>query len=472
MASIISYGAYIPIYRLSKAEIAKTWETAPMKGEKAVANCDEDSITMAVEAAIDCLRDRKQEQIDGLWLATTTSPYREKQAASIVAAAVDLRRDIVTADITGSLRGSTVALQTALAMVDAGVAKEVLVVCADCRLPAPNSTFERVFGDGAAALLVGRGDGAVEVEANYGVTSEFLDIWRTEQDNYVRTWEDRFITSGYEEHVSEVVTTLLKQCNISPKELTKVALYAHDRGTHSRMIRALGFDPAQVQDPMFDNVGNTGSASAMMQLVAALEDASPGDRILLVTYGDGCDAFLLRVTEQIKGIGERRGIKHHLQSKMMLSSYGKYIRFRNLMNWEKTPMPEQPDSPVSLYWRDREALLRGHGIKCKNCGHVQFPPQRVCSWCQAKDQFDKVRISDKKGELFTYSKDERAIWALDLPNILSVVDLEGGGRFYGQMTDRDPDKIEVGMPLEFTFRRIHEGSGFHNYFWKCRPVRS
>ncbi|MDY7034656.1 MAG: 3-oxoacyl-[acyl-carrier-protein] synthase III C-terminal domain-containing protein [Thermodesulfobacteriota bacterium] len=471
MAGIISYGAYIPIYRLSKSEIARMWEKGPRKGEKAVANSDEDSITMAVEAVIDCLRGRQREHVDALWFATTTPPYREKQSASIIAAAADLRRDILTGDITDSLRGGTIALQAALDAVSAGSAKQVLVVCSDCRVPAPNSAFEPIFGDGAAALLIGGDNAAVQVEARHRITSEFLDIWKTDSDDYIRSWEDRFILKGFEDHIREVVEPLLRKCDLSPRDLSKVALYAPDSRTYARMLRVLGIDKAQVTDPMFDTVGNTGAAFAMMQLVASLENAQPGDRVLLVGYGDGCDAFMLHVTDHIKNIGERRGIKENLKSKMMLSGYGKYVRFRNLMEWEKTPAPERPISPVSLYWRDREALLRGRGVKCKKCGHLQFPPQRVCTWCHSKDAFEGVRISGKIGELFTYSKDERALWALDLPNILSVVNLEGGGRFYGQMTDRDADKVEIGMPIELTLRKIHEGSGFYNYSWKCRPKR-
>lgn len=92
-------------------------------------------------------------------------------------------------------------------------------------------------------------------------------------------------------------------------------------------------------------------------------------------------------------------------------------------------------------------------------------------WCQSKDQFEEVRIVDKRGKLFTFSLDERAVFALDLPNVLVIVDLEGGGRLYGQATDRDPKSLKVGMDIELTFRKFHEGSGFHNYSWKCRPVR-
>jgi 3-hydroxy-3-methylglutaryl CoA synthase len=474
VVGIISYGAYIPIYRLSRELLANTWGIAAGRGEKAIANCDEDSITMAVEAAIDCMNGIDRDSIDGLYFASTTPPYREKQSASIVAAAADLRRDVFTVDFTDSLRAGTSAIRAAMDAIAAGSAKKVLVVASDCRIPPPSSAFEPLFGDGTAAFLLGDADVAVSIEDGYAISSDFLDIWRRERgDTYIRIWEDRFVVEqGYTAHTKEVVSGLMKKCNLSPKDVTKAVLYAPDARSHTAMIRALGFDAkTQVQDPMFATVGNTGAAFALMQLVAALEEAKPGDRILLASYGDGADAFLLRVTGNIEKVGDRRGIKRHLASKMMIPNYGTYLRFRNLMEWEQTPVPPQ-ESSLNIIWRDEAALTRGHGHRCKVCGHVQFPPQRVCMWCQAKDQLEEVRISDKKGELFTFSLDERAVFALDLPNVLSIVNLEGGGRFYGQMTDRDPAKIEVGMPMELTFREMHQGSGFHNYFWKCRPVRA
>lgn len=474
MAGIVSYGAYVPIYRLSREILSQQWGTPLGRGEKAVANFDEDSITMAVEAAIDCMNGIDRSSIDALFLASASLPYREKQCASIVAAAADLREDILTLDITNSLRAGTSALSIALDLVAAGSAKKVLVVAADCRIPPPNSSFEPIFGDGAAAFIVGEGDVAVNIEARYTISSDFIDIWRREKgDTYIRTWEDRFVVDeGYQRILREAVSKFMKEHNLSPKDITKAVFYAPDARSHTTMARALGFDArAQVQEPMFGVLGNTGTAFAMMQLVAALEEAKPGERLLLANYGDGADVYLLRVEEGIDKIRDRRGIKKHLASKMMLSNYGKYLRYRNLIEWEQTPIPDQ-ESSMNIMWRDEAALTRGHGHRCRVCGHIQFPPQRVCMWCQAKGQLKEVRISDKKGELFTFSLDERAVFALDLPNVLSIVNLEGGGRFYSQMTDRDPSQIKVGMPMELTFRKMHEGSGFHNYSWKCRPVRA
>lgn len=471
MIGIVSYGAYIPIYRLSREAIGAMWVKSLGRGEKAVANADEDSLTMGVEAVLDCLNGTDRQQVDGLYFATASPPYVEKQSASIIRAAVDLREDIPTMDVAHSLRGASSAMKAALDAVQAGSAKRVMVAAAECRIPAPNSEFEAIFGDGAAAFLIGDSDVAAIIEGSYHLSSEFIDVWRKPEDTYMQTWEDRFIRDeGYLKIPTQAVSALLKKHELSPKDISKAAFYGPDARTHAAMARAMGLDAkTQVQAPMFDSVGNAGTALAPMILVAALEEAKPGDRILYVTYGDGADAFLLLVTEQIEKVRNKRGIKRHLASKLMLPSYGKYVEIRELMEWESGRRPARRSS-LPVIWRERQHLFSLYGQKCRECGNIQFPRQRVCMYCQAKDNFELVRLSDKKGTLFTFSMDERAV-EIVLPKVFSVVDLEGGGRFYSVMTDRDTSKIEVGMTLEMTFRRQLEGSGLHNYFWRVRPIR-
>ncbi|MDP2644518.1 MAG: OB-fold domain-containing protein [Desulfobacterales bacterium] len=471
-AGIVSYGAYVPIYRLSRAALKVVWGGGAGKGEKAVANADEDTITMAVAAAMDCLKGTDAKTVDGLYFASTTAPYREKRAASIVAAALDLPQGAFTADFTNSLGSGAGALRAAIDAVNGGSAKKVLVVASDCRIPPPNSLFESLFGDGAAAFLVGGENLIATVEGHCTLSSGFLDIWRKERgDRYVRTWENRFIIDkGYFEYLKDALDGLLKSCGLTAGDIGKAAYYGPDERSHATMAGMMGLKPAQVQPALFDTVGNTGAAFFMMLTVAALEKSRDGDRILSASYGDGADAFLLRVTDRLAAATDRRGIARHVDSKMMLASYGKYLRFRDLMDWEQTPTPAQ-ESSENVFYREEKALFRGYGHKCGSCGHVQFPPQRICMWCQTKDRFEAVRVVDKRGRLFTFSLDERAVFALDLPNVLVIVDLEGGGRIYNQATDRDPGKLEVGMEMEFTFRKFHEGSGFHNYSWKIQPVR-
>ena len=140
MVGITSIGAYIPIYRLNRDEIAKVWVGRSAGGAKAVAGYDEDTVTMAVASALDCLA-RGGAKADGLSLATTTAPYKEKQSAAIIASAVDLSKECHTADFTDSLRASTIAVKSAIDAVKSGSAGNVLVTASDCRMGAAKGTL-------------------------------------------------------------------------------------------------------------------------------------------------------------------------------------------------------------------------------------------------------------------------------------------------------------------------------------------
>ena len=197
MIGITAYGVYIPLWRIRRDLLS-----AGKKGEKAVASFDEDSLTMAVAAADNCLADRDRQSIDGLFFASTTSPYKEKLVSTIIAAALDLPKEILTADFTSSLRAGTIAMKSALDSVKAGSAKQILVVVADCRLGAPGSDFETNCGDGAAAFIIGDQKIVAGIEGYYSRFSEIMDIWRAEGDQFIRSGEERFVQSqGYQKAV-------------------------------------------------------------------------------------------------------------------------------------------------------------------------------------------------------------------------------------------------------------------------------
>ncbi|MEA1958858.1 MAG: hydroxymethylglutaryl-CoA synthase [Chloroflexota bacterium] len=474
MTGIVSYGAYIPIYRLKREEIARAWSRGSGGGERSVANFDEDSATMAVEAIIDCLGDIDRETVDGLYFASTTPPYKEKQTASLVAQACDLRRKIFAADFSDSVRSGTMALRAALDAVKSGSASKVMVAAADCRLGQPQSGFEQDYGDGSAALLIGDENVICEIEDVYTHTDDIMDTWRTKNDTFVRSWEDRFVlTEGYARNIEEAVKGLMSKCGLQPSDITKLVLYAPDARRSLDMSKALGFDPkTQVQDPMFKALGNTGAAFAIMMLAAALEEAKQGDRILLANYGDGADAYLLKVTDEITKLPKCRGMKAHLASKLDLANYEKYVRFRKVMGLESQAR-EGANAFPPVAWREREQLTSLHGSRCKACGRTFHPMQRVCIYCGAKDQFEGVRLSDRKGTLYTYCIDNLALSG-DPPTVVGKVHIEdekGPIGIYCQMTDRDQDKVQPDVPVEMTFRKMHDAGNMHTYYWKCRLPR-
>jgi len=472
MVGITSYGAYIPMWRLPFAAIAGGGRKAQgAGGERSIAYFDEDSVTMAVAAATDCLRGIDRASIGGVLFASTSYPFKEKQGASVIAKALDLGRSIITADFGGSLRAGTTALRAGLDSVKAGTAKNVLVVASDCRMAAPRSALERSVGDGAAALLIGDTNVAAEVDAQFTLADEIIDVWRTDRDAFVHTWEDRFVVEqGYRNVMVEAVKGLFEKTGRSAKDFTKAVLYGPDARSHAAAAKQLGFEPkTQVQDAAFGRLGNTGAAFALMQLVAALENAKPGDTLLLASYGDGADAFALRVSDGIKRLADRRGVRWHLERRSELGDYDKFLRFRHL---EASEHDRRAGSGVSatIHFRDRNEDISFHGQRCRKCGQEQFPFQRVCFSCYARDEFDEVRLSDRTGRVLSHTFDFFA-GSPDPPLIVTMIEAEGGARLYLQMTDASPKEAKLDLPVEFTFRKIHEFGGTPNYFWKCTPVR-
>jgi 3-hydroxy-3-methylglutaryl CoA synthase len=466
MVGITSYGAYVPMLRLPLAAASGGKPGGP---EKAVANWDEDSVTMAVAAAIDCLRGIDRASVDGVLFASTSYAFKEKQGAALVARALDLRRDVITADVGDSLRAGTTALRAAVDTVRAGSAKRVLVASGETRMAAPRSAFEANLGDGGAAFLVGGDEVAAEITGSHAVSDEIIDVWRGEGDPFVHSWEDRFVVDhGYRQNVREAVRGLLAKSGLAPKDFARVVLYGPDARSHAALVRELGFDAAQVEDPLFGKVGNAGAAFAPLLLAAALARAKAGERLLLVSYGDGAEAFALGVTPVAERLEGRRGVAWHLARRAELPTYDLYLRFRQLLATEHDRRAGAGIS-ATKHFRDRDDDVTLCGLRCRRCGCTQYPRQRVCFRCFARDEFDRVRLSDKIGTVRSFTFDNFA-GSPSPPLIATVTDIEGA-RLYLQMTDANPREVKLDMPVEMVFRKMHEAGGTPNYYWKCTPVR-
>jgi hydroxymethylglutaryl-CoA synthase len=472
MAGITSIGAYVPRYRLSLEEITGFWRVKSASGEKAVAGFDEDSITLAAAAALDCLS-RNTADADGLYFATTTAPYKEKQGAAVVAGAIDLKRESRTADFTNSLRSGSMALIAALDAANNGSAKNLLVTASDCRTGAPQERLELLLGDGAAAVSVGSHRIIAEIEDCHSIYCDFTDIWRKEEDAFIQSAEGRFtFAEGYLPAMQEAISELMKRCSTAPRDFSKIVYYGLDAREHAALEKKMGFEKNQIQDPLFSQIGNTGTAASLLTLVSALEEAQPGERILFAGYGDGCDVLALRVTKEIAGIRTQASLKNRLAQKSRID-YGRYLSWRNLVPAETSTLPQRPEPSVPSRWRERRGISSLYGFRCKNCGTPQIHPLgqtvRICVSCQFKDNFEAYKFSDKKGKLFSYAIDQLQP-SKNPPGLNGVVDFDGGGRLICELTDCDPDKAHIGMPVEMTFRKMYQGQGIINYFWKAKPL--
>ncbi|MDD4876104.1 MAG: OB-fold domain-containing protein [Dehalococcoidales bacterium] len=482
MAGIKSYGAYIPWHRIDRNVIysAMGWldPTTYTLGEKSVANYDEDAVTMAVAACINCLNGIDRSVIDGVYFSSLSLPYKQRLNASIIATALDLRTDIRTADFSASTKAGTTALLAACEAIKAGTARNILVCTADCLIGKPGSPQEEEYGDGAAAFLIGKGNVIASFQNFYSVSYDFMDAWMINTDKYNRLGESRWIREeGYSKFIPEAISGLMNKCHLAPQDIAKASYPCIFPKPHINIGKIIGFSPEQIQDHYFGTFGNTGTAYPLILLVASLENAKPNDKIIVASFGSGSDALAFQVTDEITNISiNNKNINNFIANKEMLTNYNKFVTFRNTITVEKGIRGETvPWQQTAMAWRNRKELLGLIGTKCKECGTPQYPRQRVCvnPNCRAIDQMEDYRFSDKKGYLFTYTADS-LVFTVNPPQIYGLVNFEGGGRYWYDLTDCKADDIKVNMPVEMTFRKkfTDANRSIYGYCWKAIPVRT
>ena len=438
------------------------WGGRAKAGDRSVANYDEDTVTMAVEAAQQCLDGVDRDTIDMVILASTTLPYAEKQAAAIVAEALDLRTGVDTLDVASSLRCGTQALRAGINAL-AGGARRVLVAVADQRKSQAGSKTEPEMGDGAVALLLGP-DSAVSIRNLRSEYSTAMDRWRLPGDDFVRQGDERFTSKVlYEDGVAAAIKQVLAEARLKPEQINKVAVSGSDHRASVAAAVGGGFKAAAVAgEVVYTKVGHCGAAAGLLNLLAGLEQAAAGDAVLLANYGDGTDVLLATAqapqplgTSLARALDDGRPLK-----------YAQFLRFKSLVETETvTPYT----SEISI-WRDNKYLTRLHGPRCNKCGAIQYPPRRICYKCNTKDNFTEVALA-KQGTLFTFTV-EHLFPIPDTRLVTGAVDLTDGTRLYTQLTDCPAEDAQIGMNLRLVLRVLHRGGGFYHYFWKAAPVRA
>ena len=479
MIGILSYGVYIPRYRLPREEAYASmgWfnpvTRGYAKGEKAVANYDEDALTLGVEAARTCLESGRRKGVTGLFWASTTPPYAERQNAGIMAHALNLPEYVETVDMTGSLKAGTSALLAAFDTAAAGRGGNVLAVASDCRLSKVASAQEHVFGDGAAAFLIGDGEPLASLQGSYTLSCDFVDYRRGTKEDFGKAWEDRWIRDlGYGRLIIDALSGLLKAQHTSPDSIAKVVFPCPYPAVRKKITAKLGIDPSKVQEEVHQNIGDAGVATPLLMLVSALEEASPGQLIAVVGYGNGAQALLLKVEKGMEGY--LRGEWQKSLARRAEISYEKYLAFKELVPLELGIRGEEiAPTAVSVLWRERKAFLGLMGSRCKRCGTPVYPPQRVCvnPGCRAIDEMEAYSFADKTGRLFTYTADNLA-FSVDPPALYGIVDFDGGGRYWFDLTDCDLGDLKVGMEVRMSFRRkyVDKNRSISGYFWKAVPI--
>lgn len=482
MIGVKSFGAYVPRYRLNRKLIYKAigWmdpsTIAYSKGDKAVANYDEDSLTMAVAAGLEAIRWQDRSRVDVIYIASTTLAYKERLNAGIVSGALALADEVRAADFSGGLKAGTTALASALDSVAAGHVRDVLVCSADSRLGRPASAEEMVFGDAAAAFLVGRENVIAEYKGAFCLTCDFMDHYRGEYAKFDRKWEDRWIRDmGFAVLIPRTVEGLLERYNLRITDFRKVIYDCHYTAERSRLNKKLGILPEMEQTNLQEQVGYCGTAQSLLMFTAALQTAQPGDKILVISYGSGCDALYFEVTENILKGDWTNVLSRSLSNRAELDLYEKYLIWRDVLPVDKGLRSEEDIwTRPSILHRKRREVLGLWGSRCRNCGTPQYPVQRICvnPLCGAMDDMEDYLFSDKTGKIVSFTSDILAP-TLNPPAIYGAVEFEGGGKFYFDFTDCRADDVQVGVPVTLSFRRKYfdKARGISGYFWKAVPIK-
>ncbi len=481
MIGIVSYGGYIPRLRLDRMSIFQSmgWFAPAIimvaQGERAFCNWDEDSITMAVAAARDCLGGVDKRTVDALHLCSTTLPFADRSNAGIVKTALNLRDNMICQDLTSSLRSGTTGLITALSSVGGGSADRALLVAADRRESKAAYFYEMWFGDGAAALMVGNADVIAEFKGSYSVSYDFVDHFRGDGHRFDYMWEERWVRDeGYSKIIPEAVHGLFDRLSLSMDDVDKLVFPCFFKAEHSKIARKLGASPEKVADNLHEVCGETGTAHPLVMFVQALETARPGDRILLAGFGQGCDALYFQVTDKILDLPPRLGISGALTNKKTIDNYAKFLRFRELLQTEMGIRAEMPtQTAMTVLWRNRKMLLGLVGGKCTACGTPQFPKMDVCvnPECGAIHTQEEYEFADVPAMVKSFTGDLLAV-SIDPPAIYGMVQFDGGGRFMADFTDCELSEVKVGQKVSLAFRKRYTDKerGFTGYFWKAVPV--
>jgi 3-hydroxy-3-methylglutaryl CoA synthase len=461
LAGIVRYGSYVPFHRVTRAALGGG------RGERAVASHDEDSVSLAVEAAREALRGAPG--VETLIFATTSPAYAEKLDAATVQAALDLPERLRSLELTGSTR---LGLGALLLGADVAAAGERVLVCAgDVVVGAPGGARERESGDAAAAFVLGPdADAIARILGRASATTELLETWRLPGEPFAKQWEERFGAEILGPVLVDAASRALRAARVEPTELATVILDATNARAASALPPALRLKPEQLADPLAASVGRAGAAHAGLLLARALDSARPGDRILVAALADGCDAAVLEVTPRVAEGRPAHTVDAWIAAKRNDLPYNAWLKWRGILPFEPPRRPD-PERPAAPPMRRHEAWKLGFvGSRCEACGAGQLPPQRVCVRCGAVDRMRRERFADARCRIATYTIDHLA-YTLQPPVVAAVLDFSGGGRFSCELTDVDPGEVAIGNELEMTFRRLFTAQGVHNYFWKARPQR-
>jgi hydroxymethylglutaryl-CoA synthase len=338
---IVSYGAYVPRYRITPEEIGKVWgvdgksmSKGLMINCKSVPSPDEDTITIAVEAARNMMKrcEVNPQDIGALYVGSESHPYAVKPSGTIVAEAIEACPNLTVADYEFACKAGTAAIQSCMGLVSSGMVKYGVAIGADTSQGAPGDALEYSASAGGAAFLIGAEKMIATIDRTYSYTTDTPDFWRREGERYPRHGGRFTGEPAYFKHVLNGAKGLMERTGSTAKDYTYAVFHQPNGKFPTRVAKQLGFTDPQVKTGLLAPlIGNTYSGAVPLGLAAILDEAKAGDRIFAVAYGSGAgsDAFDIHVTDEIERYARHKAptIKE-LNTNLKFLDYAIYAKFR------------------------------------------------------------------------------------------------------------------------------------------------
>ncbi|MDO8864104.1 3-oxoacyl-[acyl-carrier-protein] synthase III C-terminal domain-containing protein [Haliea sp. E1-2-M8] len=477
---ITGFGAYLPRLRLNRKEVveANAWFAPQLqrkgKGQRSMSNWDEDAVTLAVAACRNALPESVDRNgIARLQLVSDSLPFAERLNAGVVAGALRLPQAVYANDLCGAQSAAVSAISQ---LVNAARAAEAsILVAASNRRTRAASPAELDYGDGSAAVTLGSDKVLAEVLSTSVLTADFVDRFRLQGEDIDYYWEERWVRDeGIGKLGTRAVSQALDNAGLAPASIDHFIFPTVFKGADAQLAQKCGIAEAAVVDNFAAQVGDTGSAHALLMLNAVLERAQAGQTILVCQFGSGVSCALLRVTEQIDGFKPVKTLAEQLAAGWEENNYTRYLAYKGQLKLERGMRGEQDKkTALSTSWRHHDSLLGFVAGRCTESGNVHFPPSRISytPGKPAQDTQEPYPLADRKGRILSWSAEYLSSYMAP-PHQYGQVDFEGGGRLLMEFTDVRPGDIESGGEVEMVFRikDVDELRGYKRYFWKAKPT--
>ena len=335
---IVGYGAYVPRFRLPASEVSRIWTEGtaglPIK-EKSVPGPDEDVVTMSIEAARNAIARAQIDPADirAVWVGSESHPYAVKPTSTLVAEAIGAVPNTLAADWQFACKAGTEAMQASLGFVGSGMARYAMCIGMDTAQGRPADALEYTSGAGGAAYIIGAAEESLAViEASHSFVTDTPDFWRRQYEKYPEHGQRFTGEPAYFKHITNAAQQMMAMMGTQPGDYAHVVFHQPNTKFPTRVGKMLGFAPEQIETGLLVPViGNTYAGAALIGLTAVLDQAKPGDRVLLVSFGSGAgsDAFHIRVTDKISARANLAPQTGEYIARRTEIDYATYTRFRD-----------------------------------------------------------------------------------------------------------------------------------------------